>query len=385
LSLWLLGNAENAALPLRVQLEDKDGKKDWVYHPDPDVALIGEWTEWNISLCQFPHVKKWHEIKKMKIEMQGGSGLSEDGGTMIFDDIRLYPKRCVPMYGPAADFTDDCKVDLYDLDKLTGDWLPLTGQGLRYEYYEGWWDWLPDFDAMVPVKVGSVSNFDISVRDRDDGFAFRFTGEAEVPADANYTFYTDSDDGSKLYIDGQQVVDNDGLHGMGSPQSGTIFLTAGKHLVVATMFENGGGEGLVVEVESAEAGVPRMAVPDEVLSISEDILALVPTMVDLSGDGLVDFVDYALFMEQWLVEIHWPGDEFPCCLRCTGITMLEVTSDQGVFTYLPEPDKTKLESNTKVNDGVNGEVEIHTSCSQPIAIGDVHGAYTITDLTKTWR
>ncbi len=61
---------------------------------------------------------------------------------------------------------------------------------------------------------------------------------------------------------------------------------------------------------------------------------------------------------------------------------MEVTSDQGVFVFEPEPGKDKLKANTTVDDGVNGPVEIHTSCSKPIEIGDVHGAYTIIDLTK---
>ena len=44
--------------------------------------------------------------------------------------------------------------------------------------------------------------------------------------------------------------------------------------------------------------------------------------------------------------------------------------------------KDKLKAHTVVDDGVNGPVKIHTSCSQPIEIGDVHGTYTITDLIK---
>eukprot|EP01052_Picozoa_sp_SAG31_P081865 SAG31_NODE_41826_length_274_cov_0.708571_1_plen_41_part_01 len=34
-----------------------------------------------------------------------------------------------------------------------------------------------------------------------------------VPTDGSYNFATESDDGSLLYVDGQRVVDNDGLHG----------------------------------------------------------------------------------------------------------------------------------------------------------------------------
>jgi len=41
-----------------------------------------------------------------------------------------------------------------------------------------------------------------------------FSGFIDVPADGQYTFYTSSDDGSKLYIDNQLVVNNDGEHSL---------------------------------------------------------------------------------------------------------------------------------------------------------------------------
>ncbi|GAF87714.1 unnamed protein product, partial [marine sediment metagenome] len=72
--------------------------------------------------------------------------------------------------------------------------------------------------------------------------------------------------------------------------------------------------------------------------------------------------------------------------RCKGIELLEVTSmaggEQLVGIYLPEEGKDKLKANTVVDDGVNGPVTIHTSCSQPIEVGDTFGAYTVTDLVK---
>ena len=78
-----------------------------------------------------------------------------------------------------------------------------------------------------------------------DNFVLRFRGAVHVPSDGDYKFKTESDDGSKLYIDGSQVVDNDGLHGM-EVQEGTVTLTAGWHSIVIVMFEQESGEGLVV-------------------------------------------------------------------------------------------------------------------------------------------
>ena len=46
----------------------------------------------------------------------------------------------------------------------------------NYEYYEGDWSVLPNFDALTPVTTGTVPTFDISVRLRDSQYGFRFTG-----------------------------------------------------------------------------------------------------------------------------------------------------------------------------------------------------------------
>ena len=44
-----------------------------------------------------------------------------------------------------------------------------------------------------------------------------------------YTFYTESNDGSRLYIDGAEVVDNDGLPRR--TRAGTVALKQGLHRI----------------------------------------------------------------------------------------------------------------------------------------------------------
>lgn len=73
-----------------------------------------------------------------------------------------------------------------------------------------------------------------------------------------------------------------------------------------------------------------------------------------------------------------------CCPSCHGVASMQVTSDQGVLVFVPDAGKTKLHSNTVVDDGVNGSVTIHTSCSQPIAVGDAFGAYMISEVIKIY-
>ncbi|HAV63127.1 MAG TPA: hypothetical protein DCY13_12275, partial [Verrucomicrobiales bacterium] len=95
------------------------------------------------------------------------------------------------------------------------------------------------------VKSGVIDKPGIGQRDRDDHFGFLFEGLINVPADGEYTFHTSSDDGSRLYIDGELVVNNDGEHGT-TERSGKVTLTKGDHGIRVTYFELGGGEELTV-------------------------------------------------------------------------------------------------------------------------------------------
>src|SRR5690606_6707196 len=76
--------------------------------------------------------------------------------------------------------------------------------GLLYTYYEGTFSKLPDFTKIKSVSSGYVNNFDITPRKRNDLFAFTFEGKVEINNSGDYTFYTNSDDGSKLYINGKE-------------------------------------------------------------------------------------------------------------------------------------------------------------------------------------
>ena len=81
----------------------------------------------------------------------------------------------------------------------------------------------------------------------DSHFAIRWTGKIKIPKDAAYTFYLESDDGSRLLIDGKTVVDNGGLHDM-QEQESNVELKAGEHDLKIDYFENenDGGAGCVL-------------------------------------------------------------------------------------------------------------------------------------------
>jgi hypothetical protein len=156
---------------------------------------------------------------------------------------------------------------------------------------------LPDFSTLSPFKeqISPAINFPSSDgifagSGLIDNVGAVFEGLVEIPATAIYAFFVSSDDGSRLYVGDELVVDNDGLHGM-LEKPGTIGLKAGFHRVRVEFFEAGGGAGLVVSL----AGGPIEKDPIPASSwVHEDF-----EPEDLNQDGFVDGADLGLLLAQW--------------------------------------------------------------------------------------
>ncbi len=134
--------------------------------------------------------------------------------------------------------------------------------GIKYAYFEGDWDFVPDFEKMTAKKTDVISLFEYSPRENEEYFGFRFTGFIKIPKDGVYTFFTKSDDGSQLFIGEKMVVDNDGLHGA-YEQQGDVALKAGLHPIKVNFFEKTGGDFL--EVGWKGPGFDKQLIPAEVL------------------------------------------------------------------------------------------------------------------------
>jgi mono/diheme cytochrome c family protein len=121
---------------------------------------------------------------------------------------------------------------------------------LEFRFYRDAWRTLPAFDELKPEDTGVVTGnlFDIAVAPslRPDNFGYVFTGFLKVPAAGDYTFTLDSDDGSRLTIDGREVILYDGIHGEGSPRSATVSLAAGRLPIRLDYFQGIHGKGLSV-------------------------------------------------------------------------------------------------------------------------------------------
>jgi hypothetical protein len=120
--------------------------------------------------------------------------------------------------------------------------------GLDFAAYRGRWDRLPDFSTLRPAAGGTTREFGLGDWAGRDGFALEFRGYLKAPADGLYLLYLESDDGSRLWVGDQLVVDHDGLHEAGEKR-GMVRLRAGLHPIRAAFFDAAGEEAFAVRWE----------------------------------------------------------------------------------------------------------------------------------------
>lgn len=138
--------------------------------------------------------------------------------------------------------------------------------GLSYDYFERFFVNVTDLDLVKPVSAGVIKNFGIEGRKRETYFGFRYFGYLKVPKDGIYHFYLKSNDGSRLYIDGEELIENDANHAA-VEEPGTVALKAGYHPIMLTYMQCGGGKAL--QVSWSGPGIVKQEIPEQVLFHSE--------------------------------------------------------------------------------------------------------------------
>jgi alpha-L-fucosidase len=118
--------------------------------------------------------------------------------------------------------------------------------GISWKYYEPEGKISLESIQNSPVKKEGIANtISEKVKQREDKYALQFDGYIKINDDGIYTFSTVSDDGSKLFIDGEEIVNNDGEHGA-VEVSGKAALKQGLHKIKVVYFDSGGGNELSV-------------------------------------------------------------------------------------------------------------------------------------------
>jgi glucose/arabinose dehydrogenase len=115
-----------------------------------------------------------------------------------------------------------------------------TGNGLSATYFDN-----INFTGATVTRIDPVVNFEWGTGSPAAGigadtFSVRWTGQVQAQFTENYTFYTQSDDGVRLFVNGVQIINNFTDHAS-TENSGTIALTAGQRYDIRMEFyENGG-------------------------------------------------------------------------------------------------------------------------------------------------
>ena len=125
---------------------------------------------------------------------------------------------------------------------------------VRFAYYEGQWDNLPNFDQLQPKAEGTAVGLDMRVAQRKENFGLRFEGFLPISREGDYRFHLGSDDGSRLSIDGKTLITIDGLHPY-QQKNQARKLTPGLHAIRIDFFQGSADVALTAEIEGP--GLPR--------------------------------------------------------------------------------------------------------------------------------
>jgi hypothetical protein len=170
----------------------------------------------------------------------------------------------------ATGTSQDCDID------GTPDECRMTG-GLRGVYYD-------DAFLIAPIfaRTDSVVNFDWGNASPDpaiapETFSVRWTGEVQAPATGTFTFYTVTDDGVRLWVDGQLLVDDWTDHPP-TERSGAIALQTGAWYAIAMEYYEGGG-GALAQLRWSGPSTPKQVIP---------AIRLFPLTGDCNANGTPD-------------------------------------------------------------------------------------------------
>jgi len=161
--------------------------------------------------------------------------------------------------------------------------LTGTGTGLQAQYFNSAdltnaglsrIDPTIDFHWQHGSPAASISN---------TNFSARWTGQVQAKSTGKYTFYTNSDDGIRLWVDGKQLVNNWTDHGATQDQ-GDIDLVAGQRYDIKVEYYQRAGNATAQLSWEAE-GVAKQIIPQSQL-YANSIPSPVPIAEIGNGDGL---------------------------------------------------------------------------------------------------
>lgn len=211
-----------------------DGVRMWVN----GVPIFNDWT--NHPAQEFSGTVTLLAGQKYDITME----FFENGGDAVAElrwSSPSTPKAIIPqnrLYPAAAPSGTGLKGDYFNNMTVTGS--PV----------------LTRTDAMVNFQWNGTSP---GAPVAASNFSARWCGRVQPQYSETYTFYTNSDDGVRLWVNGVQIINNWTDHAP-TENSGTIALGAGQSYTIAMEYYQGGG-GSVAELRWSSPSTPKALIP----------------------------------------------------------------------------------------------------------------------------
>jgi hypothetical protein len=355
-----IGLKNNTAAPLYVILQDSSQNTATVTNPDPNAVLTNTWQPWDIALEDFADVNL-AAIKKITIGVGNRSAPAPGGtGTLYFDDICLYPPRCMPDR-VKGDLNNDCFTDYTDLDILADNWLITLPSSLNsgleaYYRFEGN---LQDSSGKgrhgdpygAPAYAAGKDGQAVSLDGVDDYIGTQVNASGlgigdDKPKTVTAWVYTRAFNNGGIfdmgdYVNGQNfslrtmaTTNTWRAQRFGYPTYDFDFvypsLNAWVHMALVYDGSAAGNEsrayadGVLVGTQTVALNtvdtvpfrmgrwqnayfsglIDELRVYSRALSLAE--IRYLASRADINNDRTVDFRDYAILADNWLEEVLWP-------------------------------------------------------------------------------
>lgn len=147
---------------------------------------------------------------------------------------------------------------MWTADELEHRWpLPAKSgplENLFVYVYEGAFRVMPKFESLesVVVKEEPLGFLNVKSLGKGEKYAAVWEGDFEVEQSGTYTFRLDSDDGSRVFVNGARVVALNGQGAMGRQNQGAIRLDAGRAKLRVEYFNYKGNQGLTLSMRHKE-------------------------------------------------------------------------------------------------------------------------------------
>ncbi|MCL3782247.1 hypothetical protein EMN47_17805 [Prolixibacteraceae bacterium JC049] len=247
---------------------------------DSNWNLIEELTEttdqyiWTPSFALVPgdnyrfRVRAMDGVNEIQ-QLQGSGGLSSNG--VLSGHVKIANSEKGVPYVPI-------KIETRNEYRVAYKYFNLEGNGDRSVH---------TMENLNPTKTGFLNNFNISPRQSSTDFGFIFESYIKISKAGNYTFYINSDDAGKIFINDTEWVDNDMHHGP-IEKSKTDYLDVGYHKIKVMYKQGTGGYTFVVRYKGP--GISKRNIPADVLF--EKLPIEINTETDEEGYFYVDEIYY---------------------------------------------------------------------------------------------